>query len=94
MRSSGRTGDFERSEAKRRQALCGANISILWARTIDNAGAIFTAARRPKNFISLDRADHLLTNVADAQYAADMIATWASRHVRSGTPRGAERRDE
>jgi len=60
--------------------------------SIDNAGAIFTAARHPKSFISLDRADHLLTNAADAQYAADMIATWASRYVSSRTSTGAEHR--
>lgn len=59
--------------------------------SIDNAGAIFTAARHPKSFISLDRADHLLTNVRDAQYAADMIATWASRYVGSGAFAVAER---
>ncbi|MEP6298865.1 MAG: alpha/beta hydrolase, partial [Ilumatobacter sp.] len=33
---------------------------------IDNATEIFTAARHPKSFISLDGADHLLTGSADA----------------------------
>jgi fermentation-respiration switch protein FrsA (DUF1100 family) len=61
--------------------------------SIDNAGAIFTAARHPKSFISLDRADHLLTKVADAQYAANIIATWASRYVRSRTFAGDEHRN-
>jgi fermentation-respiration switch protein FrsA (DUF1100 family) len=61
--------------------------------SIDNASAIFTAARHPKSFISLDRSDHLLTNAADAQYAADMIAAWASRYVGSVASTGAEPQD-
>jgi alpha/beta superfamily hydrolase len=51
--------------------------------SIDNAGSIFTAAKHPKSFVSLDRADHLLTDMRDAQYAADMIATWSWRYVGS-----------
>lgn len=48
---------------------------------IDNAAAIFTAAKHPKSFISLDGADHLLTRQADAEYAADVLAAWAGRWV-------------
>ncbi|HYG43722.1 MAG TPA: alpha/beta hydrolase [Bordetella sp.] len=48
---------------------------------IDNAGRIFAAAKHPKSFISLDDADHLLTRRADADYAAAMISTWASRFL-------------
>ncbi len=48
---------------------------------IDNATAIFTAARHPKSFISLDTADHLLRKREDAIYVADVIATWASRYL-------------
>lgn len=47
---------------------------------IDQAQSIFVAARHPKSFVSLDRADHLLTNPVDAAYAARVIAAWAS-HV-------------
>ncbi|HEX8245570.1 MAG TPA: alpha/beta fold hydrolase [Longimicrobium sp.] len=46
---------------------------------IDNATKIWTAARHPKSFISLDDADHLLTRKEDAQYAGQVIAAWASR---------------
>ncbi len=49
--------------------------------SIDNAAEIFVAARHPKSFVSLDDADHLLSDHADAQYAAEMIATWAQRYV-------------
>jgi uncharacterized OsmC-like protein/fermentation-respiration switch protein FrsA (DUF1100 family) len=48
---------------------------------IENASAIFLAARHPKSFISLDHADHLLTQATDADYAADVIAAWASRYL-------------
>ncbi len=48
---------------------------------IDNATRIFIAAKHPKSFVSLDHADHLLTKKADATYAADVIAAWASRYL-------------
>ncbi len=48
---------------------------------IDNAARIFMAAKHPKSFVSLDRADHLLTQHADAQYAATVLAAWASRYL-------------
>ena len=46
---------------------------------IENASAIFTAAKHPKSFISLDTADHLITKKEDAAYAADVLAAWAGR---------------
>ena len=48
---------------------------------IENASSIFLAARHPKSFVSLDNADHLLTRETDATYAADVIASWASRYL-------------
>lgn len=48
---------------------------------IENAGAIYGAAFHPKSFISLDGADHLLTNKADSLYVGTMIASWASRYL-------------
>jgi len=48
---------------------------------IDNATQIFLAARHPKSFVSLDHADHLLSDRRDAAYAADVIAAWAERYV-------------
>jgi putative redox protein len=50
---------------------------------IDNAFAIFQAARYPKSFVSLDDADHLLSDPGDSRYAARVIATWARRYIRS-----------
>ena len=48
---------------------------------IENAAAIFQAARHPKSFISLDDADHLLSRRSDAVYVADILRAWASRFI-------------
>ena len=48
---------------------------------IENATTIFTAARHPKSFLSLDTADHLVRKREDAIYLADVIAAWASRYL-------------
>jgi len=46
-----------------------------------NAWVIFEAASHPKSFISLDGADHQLSRLADAAYAAGVIAAWAVRYL-------------
>ena len=48
---------------------------------IENAGEIFSHAKHPKSYISLDNADHLLTRPKDAAYAANTIAAWATRYL-------------
>lgn len=48
---------------------------------ISNAMEIFTAAKHPKSFISLDSADHLLTDRDDAVYVANLIAAWSDRYI-------------
>jgi len=48
---------------------------------IENAQHLFEAARHPKSFVSLDSADHLLTEEADALYAGRVIAAWAERYI-------------
>ena len=45
------------------------------------AEKIYRDARHPKSFISLDGADHLLSNKLDSEYAAATIAAWASRYL-------------
>ncbi len=60
--------------------------------SIDNAAEIFTAAHHPKSFVTLDGADHLITRATDAEYAADVIATWSARYLdlrRPAPPPGA-----
>lgn len=48
---------------------------------IDNASALFVAAKHPKSFVSLDTADHLLSREADSRYAGRVLAAWASRYL-------------
>jgi len=50
---------------------------------IKNASELFVAAMHPKSFVSLDTADHLMTDGKDAVYAADVIANWAARYLPS-----------
>lgn len=49
--------------------------------SIDEAARIYSAARHPKSFISLDQADHLLSNREDAHYVASVLTSWASRYL-------------
>jgi uncharacterized OsmC-like protein/pimeloyl-ACP methyl ester carboxylesterase len=53
---------------------------------IDNATRIFVAAKHPKSFVSLADADHLLSDKRDSTYAAEVIASWASRYIGPGAP--------
>jgi putative redox protein len=53
---------------------------------IEHASRIFGASRHPKSFVSLDRADHLLTDSEDANYASTMIAAWVGRFLRPLAP--------
>lgn len=49
--------------------------------SIDEAAKIYSAAKHPKSFISLDKADHLLSKREDSEYAASVISSWASRYL-------------
>ena len=49
--------------------------------SIDNAAEIYQAAKHPKSFVSLDGADHLLTNKEDSMYVGQVIASWSSRYI-------------
>ena len=57
---------------------------------IDNAATIFGAAKHPKSFVSLDKADHLVSKAQDASYAASIISTWATRYLDEDKPQGME----
>lgn len=48
---------------------------------IKNAEEIYKAGRHPKSFISLDGADHLLTDQNDSRYVGQVIAQWANRYI-------------
>lgn len=49
---------------------------------ISNAEDLYRSVRHPKSFVSLDGADHLLTNKKDSIYAGNVIASWASRYLK------------
>jgi putative redox protein len=55
---------------------------------IDNAASLFAAAKHPKSFVSLDRADHLLTNNEDSAWAGHVLSAWASRFLPAETTAG------
>ncbi len=55
---------------------------------IENATEIFLAAKHPKNFVSLDKADHLLSNREDAAFAGRIISGWLTRYLAADTPHG------
>ncbi|MBC6404000.1 MAG: alpha/beta hydrolase [Hyphomonadaceae bacterium] len=49
---------------------------------IKNAAHIYSKARHPKSFVSLNGADHLLLkNPMDAEYVAHVLAAWAQRYI-------------
>ena len=48
---------------------------------VSNAQTIYQAAKHPKSYVSLDRADHLLLHPGDAEYAAGVIAAWVARYL-------------
>jgi putative redox protein len=78
--------DLERHElpdslSRLRRALLVMHAPLDAIVSIDNAAVIFKHARHPKSFISLDNADHLLSREADARYAAQVLAGWASRYI-------------
>ncbi len=48
---------------------------------VQNAKEIYQYAHHPKSFISIDGADHLLTNKKDSSYVGNVIAGWAERYI-------------
>ncbi|MCL5244225.1 bifunctional alpha/beta hydrolase/OsmC family protein [Cellulophaga sp. 20_2_10] len=48
--------------------------------SVDNAQELYLNAHHPKSFVSLDQADHLLTNSKDSIYAGNVIGTWVQRY--------------
>ncbi len=52
---------------------------------IENAADIFTKAKHPKSFVSLNDANHLITRKSDAEYAANVIAAWSRNYLPHST---------
>lgn len=76
-----KVNDIEAQAAALRRPLLVMHAPLDEVVGIEHASRIFLAARHPKSFVSLDGADHLLTKADDANYAAVMIAAWASRYL-------------
>lgn len=49
--------------------------------SVNEAAKIYKNAKHPKSFISLDDADHLLTNRNDSEYVGATLAAWAERYI-------------
>lgn len=47
---------------------------------VDNAHKLYHGAHHPKSFVSLDDADHLLSNSKDSLYVGNVIGTWVQRY--------------
>lgn len=47
---------------------------------INNAHELYHNAHHPKSFVSLDDADHLLSNAKDSKYVGNVIGAWADRY--------------
>ncbi|GAB5539551.1 MAG: bifunctional alpha/beta hydrolase/OsmC family protein [Salibacteraceae bacterium] len=47
---------------------------------IQSAQELYTSSMHPKSFISLDGADHLLTEKRDSEYVGDVIGSWVKRY--------------
>jgi uncharacterized OsmC-like protein/alpha/beta superfamily hydrolase len=78
--------DIAAQQQTERIAGLGAALLVMHSPTdelvgVGNARGIFDAARHPKSFIALDGADHLLTERADAEYVAGVLAAWATRYT-------------
>lgn len=57
---------------------------------IANAEKIYKYAMHPKSYVSLDGADHLLSNQEDSRYAGHVLAAWATRYLDRHTPENIE----
>lgn len=47
---------------------------------INNAEKLYHNAHHPKSFVTLDDADHLLSNKKDSIYVGNVIGTWVQRY--------------
>lgn len=78
--------DLENRELKQELPQLGRSLLILHSPQdstveVKNAEELYVAARHPKSFISLDGADHLLSEKEDSLYAGELIGSWAARYV-------------
>ena len=75
-------------EASMRSVVSGLDKALLFFHSpvdqvvgVENAAKLYGTARHPKSFISLDTADHLLTDDRDATYVAQVLGAWVGRYL-------------
>ena len=49
--------------------------------SINHAEDLYRSAWHPKSFVSLDGADHMLSDRKDSEYTGNLIGAWASRYI-------------
>ncbi|GAB2496505.1 bifunctional alpha/beta hydrolase/OsmC family protein [Algoriphagus taiwanensis] len=53
---------------------------------IANAAELYQAAHHPKSFVSLNGADHLLSDAEESSYAAEVISAWSKKYLPHSRP--------
>lgn len=53
---------------------------------IANAAELYQAAHHPKSFVSLNGADHLLSEAEESSYAAEVISAWSKKYLPHSRP--------
>lgn len=53
---------------------------------ISNASELYQAAHHPKSFVSLNGADHLLSDAKESSYAAEVISAWSKKYLPHSRP--------
>ena len=48
---------------------------------ISNAATLYQSAHHPKSFVSLDGADHLLSEEMESMYVGELISTWSKKYL-------------
>jgi len=73
--------DLKRAISGLRKALLVMHAPLDAIVEVENAAQLFVAAKHPKSFVSLDKADHLLSREEDSRYAGRVLAAWATRYL-------------
>ena len=76
-----RSRSISRGVRKLRKALLIMHSPVDQQVAVEEASRLYQSAMHPKSFISLDDADHLLSNERDSRYAGHVLAAWASRFI-------------
>ena len=85
-----RSHSIEGRLSKLRRALLVLHSPLDKTVSVRNAQDIFAAALHPKSFVSLDKADHLLSDEGDSCYAGQVISAWAGRFLELDRPEPVE----